>query len=677
MTSQQAKDRIDRLRKDIREYNRQYYEADQPTISDAEYDQLIGELRKLEETFPEWRDPNSPTEVVGGAPSPDFRVVRFDPPVLSLNNMHNLEELAEFDRRIRQLTGQELVDYTCELKIDGLSIVVDYEKGQLIRAATRGDGETGEDVTANVLRIRAIPATLNGLVSGQFRGEVFLSHEDFEALNRKRELEGGPLFANPRNAAAGSLRQLDPEVTASRHLSAYFYQIRRLIGEAPIMTQSQALQKMASWGLPVEPHWVLCHSLSEIEHFIRDWQARRIDLDFDIDGLVVKVDAVSSQQLAGTTQKAPRWAMAYKFPPEEQLSQVKDIVITVGRTGALTPTAELHPVRLAGTVVSRASLHNADILQERDVRVGDFVYVRKAGEIIPEVVRVEYSLRPPDAVPFTFPDHCPVCGAEARRLPGESAWRCMGGLKCPAQLRESLIHFASRNAMDIEGLGEKTVDLLLDKEMISTVADIYRLTANTLRILPRFGELSSENLLRAIENSKTRPLSRLLYGLGIRFVGQKVSEVLARRFGSMDRLQTANREELMLIEEVGERIAESVVDFFSEPGNVQVIEQLERLGLNMREPLAESPIGARPLAGKTIVLTGTFSRLTRKEAESLIKQAGGKVTASVSSKTDLVVYGENPGSKLDRARKLQVSAEPEEKFFDELDRAISGSGSKQ
>lgn len=673
MTVDEARAVMASLRDQIRHHNRLYYEMDQPVISDAEYDQLVQQLDRLEKEFPELADPHSPLRTVGGAVNTQFSVVRFEQPVLSLNNVHSLEEFREFDLRLRHLLNRETVAYTAELKIDGLTVVVDYEDGQLVRAATRGDGMSGEDVTANVRAIKEVPKTLARPVTGQFRGEIFMPKSVFFELNRSRQEEGGAPFANPRNAAAGSLRQLDPEVTAHRQLSAFFYQIRMLApGQTNPQTQSDALRALADWGLPVDTHWRRCDTVAAVEEYIRQWQDPQSHdaLDFEIDGLVIKLDDLNDQEVAGATQKAPRWAVAYKFAPQEVLTRVRAITLSVGRTGVLTPTAELDPVQLAGTQVSRASLHNEDIIRERDVRVGDAVWVRKAGEIIPEVVRVELSLRPPGTAPFQFPDRCPVCGGQVVRLEGESAVRCTAGLQCPAQLREALIHFGSRDAMDIEGLGEKTVDLLLEAGLVTTVADLYRLTVDGVRKLPRFGLVLAEKLVKGIQASRGRPLSRLLFGLGIRFVGAKAAKIIADRFGSMEGLLQATRDDLTAIHEIGERIADSVVEFLHEPHNRAVIEQLAELGVNMVEP--RPPVSRTGvLTGRTVVVTGTLRTMTRKEIESFIKAEGGHVAGSVSSRTSFVVAGEEAGTKLVRAKALGIPVYTEDEFFRWIEKGAS------
>ncbi|PSR21279.1 MAG: NAD-dependent DNA ligase LigA [Sulfobacillus acidophilus] len=662
MAPEAAQKMIAALRRQVAAYSRQYYMNNESPVTDAEYDQLLAELARLESQYPQFAEADSPTRRVGGEASSEFKVVRFDQPVLSLGNLHSYEEFAEYSRRVSQWLSVSLpLEWTAELKIDGLSIILDYEDGQLKRAATRGDGLTGEDVTQNVRTIGSVPAVLKKPISGQFRGEVYLSRSRFNSINDARQAEGLAPFANPRNAAAGSLRQLDPEVTRSRGLEAFCYEIRRLSRGPTISRQSQALLHLADWGLPVEPHWQLCATASDIKSYIQRYQTDRPPLNFDIDGLVFKLDRLDWQAQLGATQKTPRWAMAYKFPPEEALTRVRDIVISVGRTGTLTPTAELEPVLLAGTRVSRASLHNADIVEQLDVRIGDSVFVRKAGEIIPEVVRVELSLRPADSRPFEFPLTCPACGAPVVRVPGEVAYRCSAGLSCSAQLRESLIHFASRDAMDIEGLGAKTVDLLLQHGLVHAVPDIYRLTRDDLLALPRFQAVSADKLIASIAQSKGKPLSRLIYGLGIRFVGEQGAIALARHFGTMRALVMASKDDLMAVEDIGSRTAESVCQFFLASVNRQVLTDLERLGLNMQEPGHQAPEG--PLTGMTYVLTGTLETMTRKVAEERLQALGAHVSSSVSANTSALVYGSKPGSKMQRAQQLGITTMNEQEFL--------------
>ncbi len=663
MEREAARARMETLREVLARYSHQYYILNASEASDAEYDQLARELEQLEREYPEYAVSDSPIRKVGGGISPDFKTVRFEKPVLSLGNLHSFEEFADYAGRVSQwLSEPEPLDWTVELKIDGLSIILDYVEGRLVRAATRGDGAVGEDVTANVKEIAAIPEALTEPVTGQFRGEVYMPRSQFARLNEDRLSRGLGMFANPRNAAAGSLRQLDPEVTRERGLSAFIYEIRELAEGPAIERQSMALQRLKAWGLPVESHWRLCRQADDVRAFINQYETERPPLDFDIDGLVIKLDRVDWQERLGATQKTPRWAMAYKFPPEEALTRIRDIVISVGRTGTLTPTAELEPVLLAGTRVSRASLHNEDILRELDVRVGDSVFVRKAGEIIPEVVRVERSLRPPDAMPFVFPPRCPACGSEVVRVPGESAHRCTAGLTCPAQLRESLIHFASRDAMDIEGFGEKTVDLLLENGLVHSVSDIYRLDRASLLALPRFAEVSAEKLLQNILRSKDQPLSRLVYGLGIRFVGERGAITLAQHFGTMQGLMSSSEADLIAVPDVGPRTAESVRQFFDAPVNRRIVEELQGLGVNMEEPRGQN-VDRGPLAGQTFVLTGTLSTMTRKEAQARLEALGAHVASSVSASTTAVIYGEKAGSKLERAQALGILRMQEQEFL--------------
>ncbi|MCL5971933.1 MAG: NAD-dependent DNA ligase LigA [Firmicutes bacterium] len=664
MTVDEARELVQSLREEITRHNRLYYEQDQPEISDAAYDQLVRELNRLEEQFPQLKTAAFESRV-GGRPNPNLKTVTFERPVLSLGNLHNREELDDYYRKTVDSLQAGVVPLCCELKIDGLSIVVTYVAGRLTLGATRGDGARGEDVTANLAAIATIPQVLRQPVSVELRGEVYMPRSTFSSLNQSRTKAGLSLFANPRNAAAGSLRQLDPRVTAERKLSAFFYEVREGAQSLGITSQTESLRAMAQWGLPVESHHVLAKSLPEIYNYIDYWENARHQLDFDTDGLVLKVDDLTSHEILGQTQKAPRWAMAYKFPPEEVLTQVQDILVSVGRTGTLTPTAMLDPVLVSGTTVSRASLHNWDIIAERDVRIGDFVYIRKAGEIIPEVVRVELSLRGSHTEPFMPPSYCPECGSAVVREIGESAYRCTGGMGCPAQLRESIIHFASRDAMDIDGLGEKTVDLLLDQSLIHNVADLYRLTRGDLLPLPRFGEQLATNLLEGIEQSRHRPLSRLLFGLGIRFVGERVAGLLAQHFGTLDQLMAASSETLQGIPDVGERIAQSVVEFFAQPVNLKVIGELKQLGIQTVEPKTTSESGL--LQGATVVLTGTFERWTRKQAENLVTQMGGRVSSSVSSRTSLVIYGADPGAKLTKAQDLHLNIMNEQDFVNWLE----------
>jgi DNA ligase (NAD+) len=658
-TESDIRDRMARLAALIREYDLRYHGEDRPAVSDAEYDALVQELARLEAQYPEWVDPDSPTRRVGSRPAGGLPTVRFADPVLSLTNVRSTEELQDFHQRMVEAVG-EPVSYVGELKIDGLSVVLNYTRGRLTRAATRGDGLEGEDVTANVRTIAAVPETLSEAVTVEIRGEVYLAKSTFVALNAERAASGQPLLANPRNAAAGSLRQLDPEVTRARRLSAFFYEIRR--ADSMPATQADTLTTLAAWGLPVEPHWEVCVGLDGLTRFIARWETRRHDLDYETDGLVLKLNDLAAARALGHTQKAPRAQVAYKYPAEIAVTRVQSISLSVGRTGAITPTADLEPVRLQGTTVTRASLHNANIVQILDVRIGDTVEVRKAGEVIPEVVRVLTELRTGREEPFRFPTHCPECGTPLVRDTDEAVWRCPNQWGCPAQRREALLHFGSRAAMDIGGLGEKTVDLLLAADLVHEPADLYRLDLATLTALPRFAETSARNLLRQIDDSRRRPLSRLIYALNIRHVGEKAAQSLARHFGRLDRLMAADEGELAEIPGVGPVLAASVSGFFRDPEQRARVERLVQAGVTVEEP-ADVVAAAGPFAGETVVITGTLERMSRSAAEELVRQLGGKVTGSVSTRTTLVVAGASPGSKLQRARELGVPVIDEEEFW--------------
>jgi DNA ligase (NAD+) len=647
-----ARARAEALREAIHRADYHYYVLDAPEVDDATYDAWMRELRDLEARFPELVTPDSPTQRVGGRPAEGFAQVRHPVPLLSLDNAFGPEELREFDARLRRWLGDARPRYVVELKIDGLSVALTYEDGVFVQGATRGDGTVGEDVTANLRTLREVPLRLREAVPGTLvvRGEVYMPRSAFLALNARRQAEGQPLFANPRNAGAGSLRQLDPRVTAERGLRLFCYQI--LVG--PRLDQWEALQALRRWGFPVNPHGRLCADVEEALAYCESWRDRRQELDYATDGLVVKVDQVELQERLGATGHAPRWAVAYKFPAEVARTRVRAIGVSVGRTGVLTPMAELEPVVIAGTTVSRASLHNADWVAAKDVRPGDTVWVRKAGEVIPEVVEVDPTGRPEGAEPFVMPDRCPVCDGPVVRVPGEAAHRCTNPT-CPAQVMGLLIHWGARSAMDIEGLGEKTVRALLEAGLVRDPADLYGLTVEQLQALPRFAEKSAQNLVAAIQASRDRPLWRLLVALGIRFVGERVAQVLARHFRSLDALARASEEELAAIPDIGPKIAASVASFFADPDNRALLARLRAAGVRQEDPEPEpAPAPTGPLAGKTFVLTGTLPRWTREEATRAIEAAGGRVTDSVSRRTDYVVAGERPGSKLDRARALGI-----------------------
>lgn len=676
---EQARARVEELRALIRRHDYLYYVLDRPEISDAEYDELMRELRRLEELYPQLVTPDSPTQRVAGAPSEAFGTVVHSSPMLSLDNAFSPEELLDFDRRVRSLLGGEQPEYVAELKIDGLSVALHYELGRFVRGATRGDGERGEDVTANLRTVRSIPLVLHppgeALAELEVRGEVYMPVEAFRRFNREREERGEATFANPRNAAAGSVRQLDPRITAGRPLDTFIYEIRRWVpapaltptldtggaGAAPgPETQWEALEMLGRLGFKVNPHRRLCRDIHEVIDYCRYWAEHRHDVGYEMDGAVIKVNSFDQQRRLGATTHHPRWATAYKFPAEQATSRVRDIIIQVGRTGVLTPTALLDPVRLAGATVSRATLHNEDIIREKDVRIGDTVIVQRAGDVIPEVVAVVKEKRTGEEREFRMPDRCPVCGSEVVRLPGEVAVRCTG-VACPAQLKEQLIHFASRDAMNIEGLGPAIITQLMEAGLVKDAADLYYLKYEDVVKLERMADKSTRNLLEAIAATRDNPLHRLIYALGIRYVGERVSRVLADHFGSMDALAAASQEELTTIPEIGPKIAASVVAFFRQEQTHRLLEKLRKAGVRMEERRA-APARESPLAGKTVVFTGTLETMGRKEAEELVASLGGKPSGSVSRHTDYVVVGANPGSKYDRARELGVKILTEDEF---------------
>lgn len=658
-----ARERIAWLRKEIKRHDHLYYTLDRPEISDREYDALMEELISLEEAFPQLITVDSPTQRVGGEPLSSFSQVRHENPLLSLSNAFSDRDLRDFDSRLKRMLGITELDYIVELKIDGLSVALTYENGVFTTGATRGDGFTGEDITANLKTIKTLPLKIpSELPRLTVRGEAYMPKEAFERLNKEREAADLPLFANPRNAAAGSLRQLDPKVAASRALLLFIYDI--LAGaEEETETHEKTLEFLKAQGFPVNPMWVHCRSIEEVIPLCEEWQEKRNSLNYDIDGLVVKVNDRGYRSLLGNTSKSPRWAIAYKFPAEQGVTRVRDIIIRVGRTGVLTPTAVLDPVRLAGTTVTRATLHNEDIIREKDVRIGDMVVAQKAGDIIPEVVSVLKEKRGEGTEPFRMPDRCPECGSDVVRLEGEAAARCTGGLVCPAQIREGLIHFVSRDAMDIEGLGPKVIEQLLDSGLISDAGDLYFLKKEQLVPLERMGEQSADNLLASIGESKNRPLSRLVFALGIRNVGSRAAKLLAGKFRTMDHIAAAGVSEMTAIDEIGPKIAESVVAFFREEHNLRVIGKLKAAGVNMTEMALET--GA--LSGKKFVLTGKLSSMTRSEAQERIESLGGEVSGSVSKNTDYVVAGEDPGSKYDKAVSLGIPILSESEFIDLLE----------
>lgn len=659
-------ERIRKLRDEIEFHNYRYYVLDDPVISDAEYDALMRELVELEAEHPELVTPDSPTQRVGAAPAEAFAPVVHRSPMMSLANVYSVEELRAFDTRVRKALGGEPVEYVAELKIDGLAVSLAYEDGKFVRGATRGDGTTGEDVTHNLKTIRSIPMRLrlDRPVSIDVRGEVYMIRREFRKLNEERRAAGEPLFANPRNAAAGSLRQLDPKVTAARPLDIFVYGIGYMSGAGSAVpeTHLEALGLLKEAGFRTNPNTRLCRTIDEVVDYCAHWGERRDTLDYEIDGVVVKVNSLAQQERLGATARSPRWAVAYKFPARQATTKVRDIIVQVGRTGTLTPVAVLDPVELAGSTVSRATLHNEDIIRAKDIRIGDTVVVEKGGDVIPEVVKVVTERRTGAEREFRMPAKCPECGADVVRLEGEAASRCVGGMACPAQVREGILHFASRDAMDIEGMGPSLVAQLLDAGLVKTVADIYDLKLDDIARLERMGKKSAENLLRAIERSKSHPLHRLLFALGIRHVGERSARDLAEHFGTMDRLAAATYDELTDVPDVGPKVAESVLAFFREPRNREILRRLADAGVNMKETEKAAPSAESPLAGKTVVLTGTLERFTRKEAEEAVLARGGKVSSSVSRKTDYVVVGKDPGSKYDKARELGVTILDEHEF---------------
>jgi DNA ligase (NAD+) len=656
------------LRDEIRRHEHLYYVLARPEVSDAEYDALARELLAIEEAYPEVVTPDSPTRRVGGAPVDDLPNVRHEVPLLSLENAYDEAGLDAWLGRVAGRLDGRFPEVVCELKIDGLSVSLVYEDGVLVRGATRGDGTTGEDVTPNVRTIRVLPLRLPVGAPRllEVRGEVYLGKSAFRALNAAREEAGDPLFANPRNAAAGSLRLLDSRETARRRLSVYLYSVARWEGDGAPVTQVEALDALVRLGLPVNPHRAVAGSAGEVRAFLHEWREKRHTLDLETDGAVLKVSPVEDQQRLGATAKFPRWALAYKFPAEEATTRVTAIVVQVGRTGVLTPVAEFEPVLLAGTTVRRATLHNYEDLSRKDVRVGDTVAVEKAGDVIPKVTRVLLEKRPEGAAPFEMPATCPECAEAVVREEGEVAVRCVSA-SCPAQVKEAIGHYVARRAMDVEGLGDERIDQLLSAGLISDVAGLYALRAGDLAALERWGEKSAANVLAEIERSKEAGLGRLLFGLGIRHVGEKTGKVLARRFRTMEALGAATGDELTAVPEIGPETARSIREWLGRPANVRLLSKLEAAGVRMNEVEGASAPGG-PLAGMTFVLTGTLPRRTREEATAAIERAGGKVSGSVSRKTAAVVAGEDPGSKRSKAEALGVPVWSE----DDLDRAIGG-----
>jgi DNA ligase (NAD+) len=655
---------ITELRDQIRYHEHRYYVLDDPEISDFEFDRLMQRLKELETQHPELVTPDSPTQRVGGAPAAELPKVRHPAPMMSLDNTYSVDDLRDFDRRVRELSGRDQVEYVAELKLDGLSMALTYQDGEFVRGVTRGDGEVGEDVTSNIRTIRSIPLRLEAkklkLIGDpkrfEVRGEVIMTRKAFEKTNAQREAAGEPKFANPRNSAAGSIRQLDPRIVAERKLDMFVYYLQ-VSGAEPLREHAHVLEALAKLGFKVNPNWRRCPKFDDLLAYIQDWESKRDSLDYDIDGIVLKVNETALWQELGATAKAPRWAVAYKYPARQATTRVNDIRAQVGRTGTLTPVADLEPVDVGGVTVSHATLHNMDEIARLGVKIGDTVLIQRAGEVIPQVVKVVKSA--PDGREFVMPKKCPVCGGEVHRAEGEVAFRCVNSA-CPAKLKESLLYFAGRRAMNIDGLGDALVDQLVDKGLVHDVADLYSLTHQQLADLERMGDKSAQNLLDEIANSKQADLARVIFALGIRFVGERTGQLLANHFGSLDKLAKATQEELVEVEEVGPRVAEAIQEFFAEERNHEVIGKLRKAGLRFEQEQVRKREGK--LTGRQFVLTGTLPTLSRDQAKQMIEENGGRVVGSVSKKTDYVIVGADPGSKLDKARSLGIKTLDEAGF---------------
>ncbi|AUJ31361.1 MAG: NAD-dependent DNA ligase LigA [Liquorilactobacillus nagelii] len=657
-----AAKKIAQLTEQLNLWSQQYYVEDDPSVADQVYDQSYRQLQQLEKSFPELITPDSPTQRVGGQILTNFQKKTHEIPMLSLGDVFSKSELFEFDQRLRQQTEQDL-EYNCELKIDGLAISLIYQEGNFVEGSTRGNGIIGEDITNNLKTIKAIPLKLSEPVSLEVRGECYMPKKAFVSLNQQREAAGQPVFANPRNAAAGSLRQLDSRITASRHLSTFIYYLMQPENYG-LKTQDAVIKQLADWGFKVNPESRVAKTHEQISEYLQEYQAKRPNLPYDIDGIVLKANSLAVHQQVGNTVKVPRWAIAYKFPPDEQETIVRKIEWTVGRTGVVTPTAVMEPVRLAGTTVSRASLHNPDYLLEKDIRVGDTVKLHKAGDIIPEISKVVLGKRVADSQPTVILQHCPICRAKLVHLDEEVALRCINP-KCPALIKESIVHFASRNAMEIAGLGPRIVEQLYQNHLVADVADLYRLTAEELLKLDKFKEKSTQNLLAAIETSRQNSAERLLFGLGIRHVGSKAAKLLLAHFGSISQLMVANETEIAAIDSIGPVIAQSVVTYFANQEVHQLIEELQNVGVNLNYLSSQrTVIQTSFFTGKRVVLTGKLQRLTRSDAKKWLEDHGAQVTGSVSGKTDLLIAGEDAGSKLAKAESLAVQVINEARFIE-------------
>jgi len=650
------KKEIDKLREEIRHHDQLYYVMDKPQISDADYDKLFRKLEDLEGEHPELVTADSPTQRVGGAPLKAFKTVTHKVPLLSLGNAFNTEELDAFDKRVSdalRVMSNEKIEYVCELKMDGLAVSLEYKNGHFIKGSTRGDGVTGEDITQNLKTIKSVPLSIDKKIDIEVRGEAYLPYDDFVKLNEERMEAEEPKFANPRNAAAGSLRQLDPKITAKRPLDIFFY-YSPLIAQgarpdAKVKTQFELLHYLQDIGFKVNSHFKLCKGIADVKKFITNWESKRDDLDYEIDGIVIKVNDLEDQNKLGFTAREPRWALAYKYPPEQKETVIEDIIASVGRTGVITPVAIMKPVNLRGVTVQRATLHNQDEVDKKDVRVGDHVIIQRAGEVIPEVVKVLKDKRKGSAKPYKIPDKCPVCGEKVIRVPGESAHRCINK-SCPAQLIGTIAHFASRGAMDITGIGGQLSAQLVESKLVKSPADLYDMKKSDLLKLERFAEKSAQNIIDAIEKSKKRPFAKLINALGIPNVGEATADDLAEHFHNIDKLIEAKEADLSKVHEIGPKIAKSIYDYFQSKENCHMVERLKKSGVNPKSEI-RNPNG--PLSGKSFVITGTLSR-PRPEIEDEIKSLGGEIHSSVSKNTDEVLVGDEPGSKYEKAKSLEI-----------------------
>jgi len=659
LSLKQAAQKTQKIRENIKYHEKKYYVDNDPQISDYEFDMLVKELEKLEKQFPELITPESPTQRVGEQPVTGFESVEHRTPMLSLDNCYSTEELREFEERIKRIIPEEKVEYVAELKIDGLGISAMYRDGKYFQAVSRGDGFRGDDVSLNVKTIRSFPLIINDLYEIEVRGEVYLPFTSFQKINEGRSKMGEPLFANPRNAAAGSLRLLDPKEVASRHLDVFLYSI--FIEGKEETSQWKNLEALRELGFKTNPFSRRCSNLEEVISFWDEWREKREDLDYDVDGVVCKVDSTEQRRLLGSTAKFPRWSISFKFPARQATTKIKKIDVQVGRTGALTPVAILEPVKLSGITISRSTLHNEDEIKRKDLRVGDYVLIERSGDVIPKVVSVMKERRTRKEKKFVFPKKCPVCRSSTFKPEGEAISRCTNP-SCSAKLKESILHFASRRAMNIEGLGVALVDQLLEKKLVENIPGLYALNNRGLANLERMGPKSSQNLLDEIEKSKQRDVSRLIYALGIRYVGERTAQALADYFKGIDPLAKVSLDELIQIEDVGPKVGESVVFFFKQPENIKLINKLKEAGLNFSS-LREEKKGKRPFAGQIFILTGKLLDLSREEATEIIEDLGGTVSSSVSSKTTYVVVGDSPGSKLERARKLGIPTLGEKEFL--------------